>query len=139
MEIAEIRKRVHAAIERARQHDAARRARGDEAARAYSTFLETIAVPLVRQIANVLRAEGLFFTVFTPSGAVKLASDRRAEDSFELSLDTSGIEPVVVARTSRARGRRVIQSEQALGDPASLDEQRTLDALLAELEHLIER
>ena len=139
MEIAEIRKRVHGAIERARQRDAARRARGDESARAYSTFLEKIAVPLARQIANALRAEGHLVTVFTPSGAVKIASDRRAEDSLELSLDTSGSEPVVVARTSRARGRRVIESEQPLGDPASLDEQRTLDALLAELEHLIER
>jgi hypothetical protein len=139
MEIADIRRGVLAAIERARQHDAARRGRADEAARAYSTFLETLAVPLVRQIANVLKAEGYFFTVFTPAGGVKLASDRRVEDSIEMLLDSSGDDSVVLIRTSRARGRRVIESERPLGDPATLGEPGTLEALLAELELLLER
>jgi hypothetical protein len=139
MDISDVRKRVLATIERAKQRDAVRRARTDEAARAYSTFLETIAVPLFRQVANVLRAEGMMFTLFTPSGGVKLASDRRAEDSIELLLDTTGDDPVVVAHTSRARGRRVIESERPIGDPASLSEQLTLDALLAELDRLVER
>jgi hypothetical protein len=139
MDISEVRKRVLATIERARQRDAARRARGDEAARAYSSFLDTIAVPLFRQVANALRAEGHHFTVFTPTGSVKLASDRRAEDSIELVLDTSGDTPVVVAHSSRARGRRVVESERAIGDPASLTEQATLDILLNEIEALVER
>src|SRR4051812_5403678 len=93
MEIADVRKRVHATIERSKQRAAERRARGDEAGRAYSTFLETIAVPIFRQVANVLRAEGYAFTVFTPSGSVRLMSDRAAEDFIELTLDTAGEEP----------------------------------------------
>src|SRR5262249_14123377 len=97
MDISDVRKRVQATIERAKRRDAARRARADDAARAYAAFLDTIAVPLFRQVANAVRAEGHQFTVFTPSGSVKLASDRRAEDSIELVLDTSGDAPLVVA------------------------------------------
>jgi hypothetical protein len=139
MDISDVRKRVLATLERARQRDAARRARADEAAHAYSTFLETIAVPLLRQVANALRAEGHQFTVFTPSGSVKLASDRRAEDSIELVFDASGEAPVVVAHTSHARGRRVTESERPVGDPAMLTEGDLLTFILAELEELVSR
>jgi hypothetical protein len=139
MDISEVRKRVLATIERAKQRDAARRARADEAARAYSVFLDTIAVPLLRQVANAVRAEGHHFTVFTPTGSVKLASDRRAEDSIELVLDTSGEAPLVVARTSHARGRRVTESERAVGDPAALTEEVLLTFVLGELEELVSR
>jgi hypothetical protein len=139
MDIADVRKRVYAALERTKQRDAERRARNDEAARAYSTFLDTIAVPLVRQVANVLRAEGHLFSVFTPSGGVKLASDRHAEDAIELALDTTGDTPLVVARTTRSRGRRVIESERPVGDPASLSDGDLLTFLLTELEQLVAR
>ena len=139
MDIADVRKRVNATLERARQRDAERRARTDDAASAYSRWLDTVAVPLVRQIANVLRAEGHVFTVFTPADSVKLASDRRAEDAIELVLDSGGDAPVVVAHTSRARGRRVIEHQRALGDPAALTEAELLTFLLAELEELVSR
>jgi hypothetical protein len=43
-----------------------RRTRSDEAAREFDAFLTQIAVPLFRQIAAVLKAEGRMFTVFTP-------------------------------------------------------------------------
>src|SRR5438876_4483991 len=122
MEIAEIRKRINAAIERAKQRDAERRARTDDAARAYSTFLDTIAVPMFRQVANVLRAEGYPFGVFTPAGGVTLISDRNAEDSIAIALDTTGDEPLVVCHTNRARGRRVLKTEGPIGAPASLTE-----------------
>jgi len=136
MDISDVRKRVHAAIDRAKQRDADRRARVDAGGRAYSAFLETIAVPLFRQLANILRAEGYLFTVFTPSGAVKLVADR---DSIELVLDTAGDEPRVVAHTTRARGRRVTESERVVGDPAALTEDDVLVFVLAELEGLISR
>jgi hypothetical protein len=139
MDISDVRKRVHAAIDRAKQRDADRRARVDAGGRAYSAFLETIAVPLFRQLANILRAEGYLFTVFTPSGAVKLVADRSAEDSIELVLDTAGDEPRVVAHTTRARGRRVTESERVVGDPAALTEDDVLAFVLAELEGLISR
>jgi hypothetical protein len=139
MEIADVRRRVHASIERSKQHAAERRARGDEAGRAYSTFLETIAIPIFRQVANVLRAESYAFTVFTPSGSVRLMSDRTAEDFIELTLDTAGDEPTVIGHTSRSRGRRVIESERAIGGPAALSESDVLEFVVKELEALVER
>jgi len=139
MDIADVKRRVHAAMERAKQRDAERRARVDEAARAYSTFLDTVAVPLFRQVANVLRSEGHLFTVFTPSGSVKLASDRRAEDSIAVVLDTSGDVPLVVGHTSRVRGRRVIEAERQIGSPASFGEADVLEFLMTELEESLTR
>ena len=46
MEISDVRKRLHATIERAKKQAADRRARGDEAARAFELLLSNIAVPL---------------------------------------------------------------------------------------------
>jgi len=139
MDIADVRKRVLATMQRAKQRDAERRARVDAAARAYSTLLDTAAVPLFRQIANVLRAENHPYGIFTPSGSLKLVSDRTAEDSIEIALDTSGDEPRVVAHTKRSRGGRVIESEQTVGDPATLTEHDLLEFVLKELESFVAR
>jgi len=134
MEISDVRKRILGTIERARQRATERRARADEAARAYSTFLDGVAVPIFKQVANVLRAEGYPFSVSTPSGSVRLMSDRTAEDFVEIGLDTTGDMPNVMGHASRARGRRVIESERAIGDPAHLDENDVLEFLTKELE-----
>jgi len=139
MEIADVRKRITATIERAKQRAAERRTRGDDAARAYSTFLDTIAVPMFKQVANVLRADGYQFSVFTPSGSVRLMSERTAEDFIELTLDTTGDVPQVIGRTMRSRGRRVSENERAVGSPAALSEHDLLDYLAKELEALVER
>ena len=139
MEIADVRKRITATIERAKQRAAERRTRGDDAARAYSIFLDTIAVPMFKQVANVLRADGYQFSVFTPSGSVRLMSERTAEDFIELTLDTTGDVPQVIGRSSRSRGRRVSENERAVGSPAALSENDLLDYLAKELEALIER
>ena len=139
MEIADVRKRIHSTIEPARQRAAERRTRGEEAARAYSTFLDTVAVPMFRQVANVLKVEGYAFSVFTPSGSVRLMSDRAAEDFVELTLDTSGDTPQVLGHTSRSRGRRVTESERAVGTPAALTEESVLEFLAKELEPFVER
>jgi len=134
MEISDVRKRILGTIERARQRAAERRARADEAARAYSTFLDGVAVPIFKQVANVLRAEGYPFSVSTPSGSVRLMSDRTAVDFVEIALDTTGDMPSVMGHASRARGRRVIESERAVGDPAHLDENDVLEFLTKVLE-----
>ena len=141
METSVLRKRILETIETARRTAAGRRARADEAARAYAQFLDTIAVPLFRQVANVLKASGYPFTVFTPSGAVRLMSDRSAEDFIELSLDTSGAEPMVLGHSSRARGRRVIEHERAIAEQtvANLTEEHVLQYLLQELEGFVEK
>ena len=139
METSDVRKRLHQTIERAKRQAAERRARGDEAARAFETFLSSIAVPLFRQVANILRSDGYLFNVFTPSGSVRLMSDRHAEDFIEILLDSSGDRPFVVGHTSRSRGRRVDESERELGDPATLSEDDVLAFLLKELEPFVER
>lgn len=139
MEISAVRQRILQTIDRAKQQAAHRRARNDEAARAFGPFLDVIAVPLVRQVANVLRVENHLFSVFTPSGSVRLMSDRGAEDFIELLLDTSGDEPRVLGRTSRSRGHRVLETEQALGAPDQLSEEDVLAFLLKALEGFVER
>jgi hypothetical protein len=139
MEIADVRKHVKAAMERARRTASDRRARADEAARAYETFLERVAVPLVRQVENVLRAEGYPFKTNTPGGSVRLISERSGEDYIEIGFDGGLEPPSVVGRTSRARGRRVIETEHVIGGPADLQEEDVLKFLLKELEPLVER
>jgi hypothetical protein len=141
MEISDVRKGLHNAMARGRQRSADRRDRTDAASRAFDAFLDTIAVPLVRQIANVLRAERYAFSVFTPAGSVRLMSDRSAEDFIEVTLDTVGDTPRVVARTSRRRGQRVVDIEHvvASGDPAAITEEELFRFLLRELEQFVEK
>ena len=141
MEISEVRKRVHEAMARARQRSTDRRARADRASQAFGAFLERTAVPLVRQIANVLRADGYRFNVSTPAGSVRLASDRAADDFVEVLLDTTGESPKVVGRTSRSWGRRVIETDHviATGDPETITEEELLTFLLKALEPFVER
>jgi len=141
METSVLRKRLGDTIETAKRTAAGRRQRADEAARAYATFLDTIAIPLFRQVANVLKASGYPFSVFTPSGGVRMASDRTAEDYIELSLDTTGDAPLVLGTSSRARGRRIIENERAVAEQtvAHLTEEHLLTYLLKELEPFVER
>jgi hypothetical protein len=139
MEISVVRQRLNETIERAKRRAAERRARADDAGRAYDRFLEHTAVPLFRQLVNVLRADGYQFSLFTPSGSVRLMSDRHAEDFIEVLLDTTGDHPFVVGHTSRSRGRRVDESERELGDPATLGEEELLAFVLRELEPFVER
>ncbi len=141
MEISDVRRRLTQTIERARREAAGRRARHDEAAREYALFLERVAVPVFRQVANVLRTEGYAFRVFTPSESVRLMSEARADDYIELSLDTSGGHPSVMGATRLARGRRVVESERRLGTQPipELTEEDVLNFLLTELEPFVVR
>jgi hypothetical protein len=141
METSHVRQRLQQTIERAKRAGAERRARNDEATRAFNDFLEHVAVPLFKQIANVLKIEGYPFTVFTPSGSVRLMSDRGADDYIEIALDTSDQAPQVIAHVSRSRGRRVVDAEQVVGSgaPGALTEDELLTFLLKELEPFVER
>ena len=139
MEISNVRRRLHETIERAKRRAAERRARSDEAGIAFGRFLEGTAVPLFRQIANVLRADGYLFNMFTPAGGVGIMSERRQEDRVELLLDTSGDEPRIVLHSSRTWGGGVIESEKAIGAPEALTEEELLAAVLQELERFVEK
>lgn len=141
MEISEVRRHVSQTIERARRTAQTRRASADEASRDYAVFLEHVAVPLFRQVVNVLKVEGYAFSIFTPGGSVRLMSDRSADQFVELSLDTSGEEPVIVGRSRRTRGQRVIETERPV-TPVPIGENAEQDVLafiLKELEPLVEK
>jgi hypothetical protein len=141
METSSVRQRVRQTIERARRDAQERRARADEATKAYEPFLQSVAIPLFRQVADALKASQYGFSVRTPSGSVRLASDKSAEDFIDLTLDTSGDRPLVLGHTSRSRGRRVIESERPIADVPidELTEQHLLDFLLHELTPFVER
>jgi hypothetical protein len=141
VEISEVRQRVQQTIEHAKRAAADRRTRSDEAAREFDSFLDRLAIPLFRQIANVLKAASYNFTVFTPGGSVRLMSDKAAEDFIELTLDSTGSRPIVLGRTSRSRGRRVVSSERPVidGPVRDITEDQLLNFLLEELEPFVER
>jgi hypothetical protein len=140
MEIADVRKRMQETMEQARRRAADRRAAADRAGRAYETFLSGTAVPLFRQVANVLKANSYGFGVTTPAGSVRLSSEKAAEDFIELSLDTADV-PRVMVRISRSRGRRVVDEERQVGsgDPASISEEELFALLLNALVPFVER
>ena len=139
MEISVVRRRLTETIERAKKQAADRRGRSDQASRDFEVFLQKVAVPLFRQVANALKADGYAFTVFTPSGSVRLMSDRSASDYIELTLDASDDPPRVMGQISRARGSRVLDAERPVGAPDALTEEQLLDFLLKELEAFVER
>ena len=131
-----IRKRVRSEIDAARRTSAERRQRANAATRAYETFLENIAVPAFRTMANVLRAEGVPFEAQTPAGAVRLVSDRSRDDTIELSLDTAADPPQPIFITTRTRGGRHLRTERPLNDRAAIEmvtEDEVIEGLIEEL------
>src|SRR5690242_17853375 len=108
MEVADVRRRVRAAIEAGRKSARERRERSDRATTEYETFLRDRAIPLIHVFASALVAEGHRFKVFTPSDSVRLAAESSPEDFIEIALDPTLDPPAVVGRVSRGRGRRSI-------------------------------
>src|SRR5438034_1037714 len=108
METSVVRQRVREAIDRLKRPPTTRREtrriQMDEATRQYEVFLERIAVPLFKQIGNVLTTEGVPFKVFTPGGSVRLMAERGNDDYIEIALDTKGPAPKLLGRVSHARG-----------------------------------
>jgi hypothetical protein len=141
MEISEVRKRLRGAIDGAKRAAAARRTRMDEAAREYPRFLDAVGAPLFRQVAAVLKAQGYLFGVFTPTGSVRLMSEKNTDDFIELTLDVSGDAPLVIGRVRRARGSRILESERPIGTGAirELTEEQVLDFLADEIGPFVER
>jgi len=145
MEVSVVRQRIRALIERAKRtpedHRADRRAQTDAATKEYGLFLDRIAVPLFKQVANVLRADNYAFDVFTPGGSVRLTSGRGNDDYIEIALDTKGAAPKLLGRVSRTRGGDLAQTELVLNattDIGALTEDDLLGFLLSELEAFVE-
>ena len=137
IEVSIVRQRVLDAIARAKGTPADRRARTDKAGLEYQMFLERVAVPLFKQIAGVLKAEGYLFNVFTPGGSVRLMSERGGDDYIEITFDTKGGQPNVIGRSTRSRGGNVTQTERVLNAAlpiGELTDEDLLAFLLRELE-----
>jgi hypothetical protein len=127
-----------ASRERARQ----RRQKSDEAEHAYGKFLENVAAPLARQMANALKAEGYSFTVSTPGRGLRLSLDQGRDDFIELALASDADQPFVVGRIRRTRGSRTIDEERPVkpgAGPQNLSEEDLLEFLVHALEPWLER
>jgi len=130
------------AIDRAKARAQQKRQQTAGAERAYALFLEEIATPTTRQLANVLKAEGYPFTVSTPSGGLRLASDRGRDDYVEFALDGSADPPTVVGRTRHTRGSRTIEEERPVKPgtaPQDLSDADVLAFLVAALDPWLDR
>jgi hypothetical protein len=142
MEVSHVNKRVTIAIERARARALTRRQESASAEKAFGVFLETIATPVTRQVANALKVAGIGFTLGTPGGGLRLSADRGRDDFIEFVLDSSGDVPQVAGRVSLSRGSRTtdellpLKPDSAIED---LTEEDVLDFLVRELEPWLER
>ena len=142
METGDVSRRLKIAIETAQAQAAERRARDARATAAYDLFLENVAVPVARQLANALKVEGLAFTVFTPAGGLRLASDRNRHDFIELALERGAADLQVVGHISHARGSRTVAETVPLKDgfgPDALTDDDVLSFLLRALRPWLER
>ena len=139
--VAQLRKRIRSAIEAGRRGAAERRQRAVAASRAYETFLNEMATPAFRQVANVLRAEGLPFDVQTPANGVHLVSDRMRDDRIELELDTSSDPPSPMLIVTRTRGGRLLRAERPVKEGAAIEaitEDELIERLIDELRPWLE-
>ncbi len=142
MEVSEVRRQLRHAIDRAKARSQQKRQHAADAERAYASFLEDVATPTTRQLANVLKAEGYLFTVSTPSGGLRLASDRSRDDYVEFALDGSGDSPTVVGRIRQTRGSRTLEDERPVkpgAAPQDLSDADVLAFLVEALEPWLER
>jgi len=120
LEAGEVRKRLRQTIEAAKREAAARRAALASEQDAFDAFLENHAIPVLRQVASALKAEGHVFQVLTPAGTVRLQSDRERDDYLEVVLDGARATPTVVGRSSFVRGSQLQTAEQKIGDGAAI-------------------
>ena len=142
MEVSELRKRILHALDAARKDASSRRTVVDEAAKAYETFLSSLAVPLLRQAAQVLTAAGESFSVNSPADSARLISEKSPQTFVEFVLDTSGASGQVVGRVSITRGRQgVIVEERPIAPKAIADltEEDVSQFLVAEIPKLVVR
>ena len=87
-------------------------------------------------LQSALKAERHAFTVFTPGGGLRLASDKGRDDYVELALDATGAQPQVLGRITRTRGSRTVEEERPLGANVPIDRLTDEDVLAFFLEAL---
>ena len=105
MEVSQVNNRLRSAIDVAKARAQSRRQTAAAAEKAYEVFLETVATPLARQVANALKVAGIGFTLGTPGGGLRLAADRGRDDFIEFVFDASGEVPQAAGRVAIAQRR----------------------------------
>ena len=130
LEAGEVRKRLRQTIEAAKRDAATRRAALADVQKAYDVFLEEQAVPVLRQVASALKAEGHVFQVLTPAGTARLVSDRSKDDYLEVVLDGARKTPEVIGRVNRVRGSELIADEQPIRSNARVSDLTDEDVLI---------
>ncbi|MEE2636815.1 MAG: hypothetical protein VYE68_06235 [Acidobacteriota bacterium] len=141
-DVADVRRRVRAAIERAKREASERRSRAEADAAVGQQFIRHVATPVAKQLSTVLRAEGFFFRLSTPAGAVRLVSESQREDFIELSVDTTQDPVTILTVVNHVRGHRVSTRERPLRAEVSLEsltEADVLDFLVEALPVFVER
>ena len=127
----------------AKRRAADRRAHVDEAAGAWGGVLETVVLPVARQVVQVLKAEGHALQIFTPGEQVRIGPESRPADFVELTLESGGGEPEIVARVSRSRGREIVTEERVLARGpqaiAALTEEQALEFVAVALVEILVR
>jgi hypothetical protein len=123
MDVSDLRKRILRALDDARKDATARREVVDQASQAYAGFVETRAIPVLKQAVQVLRAEGKTFTLNTPADGPRLVSDSSANTFLEFVLDLSQPTPQVIGRVSLAHGRqgRIVEERPIAAGKAVAD------------------
>ena len=142
MEVSQVNKRVRSAIDDARAKAQARRNAAASADKVYAVFLETVATPIARQVANALKVAGVGFTLGTPGGGLRLAADRGRDDHIEFVLDATGDVPQAAARVSVTRGSRTLDETRPIKPGTAIEdltEEDVLEFLVRALEPWLER
>ena len=142
MEVSLVRNQLNRAIEAARGRAQQRRQATAAAERAYDSFLQDVAIPVTRLLANTLKVENYACTVFTPAGGLRFAWDRGRDDYIEFALETASDPAHVVGRIRRTRGSRTLDEERPVKPgtpPEELSEEDVLTFLLDALQPWLER
>lgn len=142
VDVSYVRKQVKGALDQAREQARLRREAATAAEAEWRVFLNGTATPLVRMIADALKAEGRPFSVSTPGGGLRLALDRGRDDYIDLTLDTAGATPQVLANIRYTRGSRTVEEERPVRPgvgPAALREDELLAFFLQALTPFLER
>ena len=141
-EVAQVRQRVLAMVERARLDAADRRARATVDEVQARRFIQETATPVVRQVLSVLKVERLLFQLSTPAGSVRLTSETHLEDFIDLAVDATQDPVTIMTVVSHLRGKSVSTTERPLADGVELPqltEEHVLAFLLAALRVFVTR
>jgi hypothetical protein len=143
MDTGELRRRILRALEESKNDAALRRTEADAAGRAYDDFLANLAVPMLKQAIDVLKAERQTFVLNAPAGSARMVSEGVADTFLEFVLDSSGNRSQVLGRVSRPRGRqRVVVDERPVAAGKAVTELTEEDVaafLVTEIPRLLKR